>query len=282
MPIPRSPSTDTMTVTLTRHHPRAPIFDLAALRKFDLAASYGFYRNRFADASDFTFVIVGAFDTEGIKPLVETYLGGLPSLGRKETWRDVGIRPPPGVVKREVRKGRDPRSRVSLTFAGPFDWSHQASYELGSMADVLRIKLREVLREDEGAVYSVSVVASSWKFPDSQYDLTISFGCAPDQVEELTGTVFAEIDRLANAPPGAADLAKVKEAQRRDLEVNLQHNGYWLWMLKYYDVHGLNPLEILRARDRIDDLTGEAMQAMAARYLRRDNYIQVVLQPEGR
>ena len=71
----------------------------------NLDKSFAFYKDRFADASDFTFVIVGSFDLPTIKPLVERYLGSLPSLHRKETGRDVGIRPPTGVVEKEVRQG---------------------------------------------------------------------------------------------------------------------------------------------------------------------------------
>ncbi len=65
-----------------------------------LEKSMAFYQDRFADASDFTFVFVGSFDLPTIKPLVERYLGSLPALNRKEAGRDVGIRPPRDVVDR--------------------------------------------------------------------------------------------------------------------------------------------------------------------------------------
>ena len=77
----------------------------------NLDKSLAFYKDRFADASDFTFVFVGSFDLPTIKPLVERYLGSLPSLHRKETGRDVGIRPPTGVVEKEVAKGSDAEER---------------------------------------------------------------------------------------------------------------------------------------------------------------------------
>ena len=61
-----------------------------------LEKSIAFSRDRFADASDFTFVFVGSFNLPTMKPLVERYLGSLPALKRKEAGRDVGIRPPTG------------------------------------------------------------------------------------------------------------------------------------------------------------------------------------------
>ena len=59
----------------------------------NLDKSMAFYKNRFADASDFTFVFVGSFDVNAIRPLVETYLATLPSIGRKEIVE--GRRPAP-------------------------------------------------------------------------------------------------------------------------------------------------------------------------------------------
>jgi len=279
---PDAAFSDTLAVTLTRHHPRRPVYNLGMLDKMDLATSYEFYKDRFADASDFTFVLVGAFDPDQIRPLVETYLGGLPSIGRKETWRDIGIRPPTGIIRKEVRRGLEPRSRVSLTFTGPITWSIQANYDLESMTDALRIKLREVIREDEGGTYNVDVGASSWRLPNEAYTVSISFGCDPNRVGELVGEVFAQIDSLAEVPPAETYVAKVKETQRRELEVDLRQNGYWLSTLWYYDFNHVDRAEILKAPERIEGLTAQAIQAAAKKYLRKDNYVQVVLYPEGR
>jgi zinc protease len=279
---PDAAFSDTIAVTLAGYHPRRPVLSLATLGKMDLATSFDFYKDRFADASDFTFVLVGAFALDQIRSLVETYLGGLPSIGRSETWRDIGIRPPTGIIRKEVRRGLEPRSRVSLTFAGPITWSIQGNYDLESMADALRIKLREVIREDEGGTYNIAVGASSWRFPNEAYTFSISFGCDPDRVDELVGQVFTQIDSLSEVPPAETYVTKVKETQRRKLEVDLRQNGYWLSTLWYYDFNKLDKNEILRAPDRIEGLTAQAIQAAAKTYLRRDNYVQIVLYPEAR
>ena len=75
---------DTLQVTLSQGHPRARPLTLETFREVELDEAFAFYQDRFADASDFTFVIVGAFELEEIRPLVETYLGGLPDLDRVE------------------------------------------------------------------------------------------------------------------------------------------------------------------------------------------------------
>ena len=85
-----------------------------------LVKSIAFYKDRFADASGFTFVFAGSFDVEAVRPLVCRYLASLPASGRRETWKDPGIRPPRGIVEKTVRKGLEPKTRVRLVFSGPF------------------------------------------------------------------------------------------------------------------------------------------------------------------
>ena len=70
---------------------------------------------RFANAANFTFIFVGSFTPAAIRPLVKTYLASLPASAARESWRDLGITAPIGVIERTMRKGssRKPRSRSS-------------------------------------------------------------------------------------------------------------------------------------------------------------------------
>ena len=79
---------DTVQVTMSQHHFRARPLTALTFGEVSLDKAFAFYNDRYADASDFTFVFVGNIDTLTLKPLVEKYLGGLPSTGRKETFRD--------------------------------------------------------------------------------------------------------------------------------------------------------------------------------------------------
>ena len=105
---------------MTQDHPRARPLTAASVDQIDLDRSMAFYKSRFADASDFTFVFVGSFDVPAMKPLVERYLASLPSIQRVEAAVDRGIHPPPGVVERQVVKGVDPKSRWQSSSAGHF------------------------------------------------------------------------------------------------------------------------------------------------------------------
>jgi zinc protease len=271
---------DTLQVTLSQGHFRARPLSADLLEELDLGRAVAFYRDRFADAGDFTFVFVGSFDLQQIRPLVQTYLGGLPATGREETWRDVGMDPPTGVIRKTVRKGIEPRSQTQIVFTGPFEYGPANLHALRSLADLLEIRLREVLREDLAGTYDVSVSASAARVPDPRYSFHIGFGSAPERAAELTEVVFSVIDSLKTAGPAGPDVQKVREMQRRERETNLRQNGYWLEALTTRYREGRDPRDILDAGRLIDALDAPAIQQAARRYLRTDNYVQVTLFPE--
>jgi zinc protease len=278
---PEAEFSDTLQVTLTQHHPRTLPISPAVIDSLDLTRSMTFYRDRFGDAGDFTFVIVGTFAIDSIRPLVETYLASLPTRGRVERWRDVGIATPRGVVKREVKKGAEPKSITQLVFSGPFEWSRTNRYVLSSLAEVMRLRLRDVLREDLGGTYGVDIESESARDPRAQYQIGIGFGSDPGRAEQLTRAIFQQIDSLKRTGPTAEELEKVREIQRREYETGLRENNYWVSALSFADQFGEDPKLILERRKLFDSLTAEMVKSAAQKYLDSTNYVQVRLLPRG-
>lgn len=271
---------DTLMVTLAQHHPRVKPWTPDMVNHLDLDRSLEIYKERFADASDFTFVFVGNVDLEKLRPLVETYLGGLPSTRSEESWHDVGVRPPKGVVKKVVRKGLEPKSQVQMIFTGDFIWNRQNRYDIKSMASAFQIKLREVLREDLSGTYGVGVSALPTLIPNTGYQIRIGFGCDPKRVDELTATVMAEIDSLKTVGLDQTYVEKVKEIQRREFETSLKQNNYWLSVLQRAYTYQEDPLNILQADDLIETLTEGSIKSAAVKYFDTANYVQAELLPE--
>jgi zinc protease len=271
---------DTLQVTLTQHHPRARPVTSALVDSLDLETAFRFYRDRFADASDFTFVLVGTFSPDSVRPLVERWLGGLPALMRKEQWRDPGIVPPRGVQTRTVFHGLEPKSRTAMVFTGPFRYTRAERVALRGLAEVLEIRLRENLREALGATYGVDVQAQPARWPREEYTLSVSFGSAPERAEALSQAVLAEIDTLRQRGPREQDLAKVRETELRERETALRQNRYWLNQIAFHDQYGEDPAAIADPRGDADLLTVEALREVARRYLDPGHYVRVTLLPE--
>jgi len=278
---PEAAFSDTLQVTMAQHSVREQPVSAATLDRIDPFKSFDFYKQRFSDASGFTFVFVGNFSTDSIKPLVAKWLGALPSTGRKETWRDTGIRPPTGVVQRVVKKGAEPKARTALVFTGPFEYTRQNRYHLSALAELLNIKLREALRENMGGTYGVSVSPSASREPLPSYRFTIGFGSAPERLDTLTAAALAQIDSVKKYGTTPEYLTKVKEAALRSRETALKQNGYWLAQISTFDQSGWPLADIPNGEKLISALTSEDLQKAAVKYLRTDNYVRVSLYPEN-
>jgi zinc protease len=278
---PEAAFSDTLQVTMAQHSLREQPMSAALLDRIDPFKSYDFYKDRFSDASGFTFVFVGNFSPDSLKPLVAKWLGSLPSTGRKETWRDTGIRPPTGVVQRVVKKGAEPKARTALIFTGPFEYTRQNRYYLSALSELLNIKLREALRENLGGTYGVSVSPSASRDPQPSYRFTIGFGSAPERLEALTVAALAQIDSLKRFGTTPEYLNKVKEAALRSRETAIKQNNYWLSQISTFDQSGWPLAEIPNGEKLISALTVEDLKRAAAKYLRTDNYVRVSLYPEN-
>jgi len=277
---PEAAFSDTLMVTLAKYHARQKPWSVEMIDQLDYNTLYNFYRDRFADAGDFTFIFVGNFTPDGIRPLVAKYLGGLPSIGRKETWKDYGLNYPEGIIKKTVVKGIEPKAIVSMNFTGMGKWSRENNYLIQSLESVLDIKLREVIREDLSGTYGVSVSSALNLYPKQNYKVTISFGCDPGRTEELTNTIFQVIDSLKTFGPKDIYITKVKETQLRSYETSLKENTFWVRALQSYYFRKLNPDLILKYPELVGTLTSGKIKKAAVQYLNRKNYVEVVLLPE--
>ncbi len=261
-------------------HPRKDaslIFE--GMNDIDFDVASGIYQDRFEDMGDFTFVFVGNFDPEEITPMLATYLGTLPSDGRKESFKDLGIRRVEGEVEKTFEKGTEPKSQVNLVFHGDMEWSSENRYLLQSTVEVLRIMLRENLREDKGGVYGVGIRGSSDKYPVETYSVTINFTCDPADVDTLIDACHEEVARLQEEGPSEQNLSKVKETQKNSIDEGLQENDYWMNQLVFAYQYELDPSRILVQKEKIDALEGREIQELA-RMLFANNYAKFVMVPE--
>jgi zinc protease len=276
---PEAAFSDTLDVTLGQHHFRTRPFTAERIQEIDMDRALALYADRFADASDFTFVLVGAFDPDSIKPHVLRYIGGLPSLQRKETWRDHGVRTPRGIIQKTVRKGLEPKSLTQIVFTGPFVYNIENRLALGLMRDVLEMRLRDAIRENLGGTYGVEVGHSTEREPEPAYSIQISFAADPVRLDSLTARIFNEIETLQKTGPTSDEIAKVKETQRRQWETNMKENGYWIGQIAGREMAREPVRDLLTFPARLAKVTAAQIR-QAAGLMREDNYVRVSLLPE--
>lgn len=277
---PRVAFNDTMMVTMANYHPRIQPWNLKRLEEMNLVKSFNFYKDRFADASDFTFVFAGNIDLPSFKTFVEKYLGALPSLKRNEMWRDINVKPIETKIEKVVKKGIEQKSTVGIFFPALFEWNRTNEYLMESLIDVLNIRLREVIREDKGGTYGVGVYHQFYRIPTPKVTISINFGCDPKRVDELTSAVFSVIDSLKNFGTNPETLAKVKETQKRQREIKLKQNRFWVGVMSNYIMNNEDPQQMMEYNSWVEKLTNEDIKVYANKYLDENKFVKVVLLPE--
>lgn len=277
---PNSVFADTVAAVLGNYSVRRTGPSLEKVEQINLDRAYQIFKERFADAGDFTFTFVGNFETEKIKPLLEQYLASLPSDDRNDKPRDLGIKTPAGKIEKTVLKGQEPKANVRLVFSGDYTYNEENNNQLDALAEVLTIKLIERLREDEGGVYGVGARASYSKYPQANYTINISFGCGPENVEKLIASTLDEINKIKQSGAQAVDIEKFVAEERRSTEIQLKDNGFWLGYLTGQIQNDEDPKQILGYMESLKKITPEVLKAAANKYLSGNNYIRLVLLPE--
>ncbi|MBC7759888.1 MAG: insulinase family protein, partial [Phormidesmis sp. FL-bin-119] len=277
---PNSVFADSVSAILGNYNIRRTGPTVQKVDQINLDRAFDIYKERFADASDFTFTFVGNFEPEKIKPMLEQYLGSLPSTNRKESPKDLGIKIPAGKIDKKVYKGTEPKANVRLVFSGDYSYNEKNNNQLDALAEVLSIKLIERLREDEGGVYGVGARASYSKLPQGRYTMTITFGSAPENVEKLISSTLDEINKIRQNGAQAVDLEKFIAEETRTTETQLKDNGFWLNYLNNQLQNEEDPKQVLTYLASLKELTPAALKAAANTYLSGNNYIRLVLLPE--
>ncbi|MBX3101705.1 MAG: insulinase family protein [Bacteroidetes bacterium] len=268
---------------LYNNHLRTQPLRLEDLPNIKQQEAINAYKQLFGNARGTTVTLVGNFDVNKVKALLEQYVATLPAAKTAPAWKDNRVQIVPGPKDETVHKGVEPKSYVTLCFSGPFEYSREQNFALQNMLKVLEIKLRENLREDKGGVYGVGAYGSGTSEPQGRYSVFIRFGCNPDRVEELTQAVREEIQALQRDGGQEKELAKVRETLRREHELDLKENRWWMRQMSAYQKYGYPFAEITAPEldKKLAAWNGAAVKAAAIQYLPLDSYLRIVLRPEN-
>ncbi|MFT7380132.1 MAG: zinc protease [Roseivirga sp.] len=239
------------------------------------------YKERFADASDFSFVFVGNIDMKTFKPMLEQYIASLPATNSKESFKDLNIQPVSGVVNENVYAGVDDKSNVTITLSGDYDYSLEDNGLMTAAASILTNKMIETLREDMGGVYGVGARASLSSTPKEQFTFTISFPCKPDNADALAEAALNELEKLKNGEFTDEDLQKVITARVQNFDEQVKTNNYWESVIKSYSKSEDGFEEILKSNDRAKSITKDQIVAAANKYLTGENIVKIIKLPDG-
>lgn len=271
---PMSAFSDTLRVALYNHHPRALDLKADMLDDIDYDKVMSLYKDRFADASDFTFILVGNVDSATATPLIEQYLGGLPSIRRKENFRDTKMDIRPGNYNNDfVRPMETPKATVVLIYSGKCAYNRKNNMMMSIMGQLLDILYTQTVREEAGGTYGVSCYGSLSKYTKEEGMFQIYFDTDPTRRADMVNLIKEGIDDFMAKGPDEGNLNKVKEYMLKTYRQNRKENGYWVEMLREYyweDLDMDTDYEQTLESISVDDLKG-----FAKAFFGQDNRIEV-------
>ncbi len=275
---PTTPFYDRFDALVWSNHKRRQPWTATTIEAMDLKKSEAFYRARFGAASGSTLVFTGSFTLEQIEPLLVKYVASLPA-GEAEVARDVGIRPAKGVQKDSVRAGLDPKAEVIIRFAGAFKSTPENRHAINALVSLLRVRLREELREARGGTYGVRVSATTRHTPVQDFGLVVSFQCDPARVDELVAAAYQVLADVKKKPVEAAVANRIQAQERRLWETELRKNGYWKAAIASNAQRGEDPADLTKFWGLYEQITPKYLQAAAKKYINTKRLVQVILTP---
>ena len=204
----------------------------------------------------------------------------MPSDSRRDSARNLNIHIPPGKIEAIARKGKEPQATVRLVISGDYRYSPESNMQLTALSEILQFRILDRLREKEGETYAPRVSVIYNKYPLNRYAFTISFGCAPDNIDKLVAAAREEINKLKTEGATDLDITKFSTEESRQYEIHLRENEFWLnWLSGQYE-NGDDPLVLLQYPELIRQVTPASVKTAANRYLNEDNFIKLLLIPE--
>lgn len=279
---PQSVFTDTAWAVLHSYNFRAGFPSEARLNAAQMNKAFDYYKQRFADASNFTFVFVGNLDNLGIRSLIKKYIASLPGTHAAQGYKNLHMDPLPGQVTKIVRKGIDDKSTVELVFHGGLEYNPENNMQLNALGGILQLRLTERLRRQESGVYSATARANSVNYPDGQYGVDIQFTCSSANADKLIAATLDEVEKIKQNGAEAGDIQKFIADETRSTQVKLKQNSFWVDFLSSSARNNEDPGFIKTYIASLDNVTVESTKASANKYLDKNNLIKLVEMPESK
>ncbi len=238
------------------------------------------YRALTANAADYTVYIVGNVDLETLKPLVEKYIGSLPTKKKLTKRLDDGIRYATGEVINDFRHPmQQPKVSVCRIYTGEIEYNLENSVTMNFLQDILRTRYTASIREEKGGTYSVGVGGSVQALYNPNYQLVVQFDTNEVMADELSEIVVAELKQIAENGPKSEDLEKVREYMIKEWNNRLVQNSSWMNYIYQYYTYGEAVNRVANYENIVKGMTGEKIAALAAKVLADGNMTYVVMRP---
>jgi zinc protease len=228
---------------------------------------------------------VGDFEEEALIQAVAESFGALPKRPAIPYRPDpslTALKFPQGSSKPVILRhaGDAETARLYVYWPAPDASDSKRSRETGMLADLLQLRMTDVLREEEGATYSPSVFrVASRLFPDFGY-IGTQLEVSPDRIDEMADKI-REIAAEFMAGDMDADLFnRAMKPTLESLETSLESNGLWMSVLSQAQTDG-EGIARFRTRDEVyQNMTVEDLIPLAAELFEPSDSLEIQILPD--
>ena len=272
---------DTLNLIANNYHERIKLLTADVFDEISFEKMKKLFNERFMDAGDFTFILVGNIEEELAREMVVKYIGSMEDDPRNENWVDNQIRGPKGKVEKQIEIPLETeKATVVVSFKKEMPYNPESNIKLSVLKEILQLRYTEEIREKEGGTYGVSVGASSRHFPYERKAIQMNFDADPEKADHLKSLIYTEIDKIVENGPTSEDLEKVVLNFKKEREESKAHNSYWSRTIYSYYFHGINFDAPENFDEVLDNLSAKDMHKFAKKFFKKADIIDVVFIPK--
>ncbi|NVO20677.1 MAG: insulinase family protein [Bacteroidetes bacterium] len=248
--------------------------------KINVDHSIAYYKERICNANGMYYSIVGSFSEKQIVPLIEKYIGGLPSAEINTQYKDIGLFPMPGKNTFTLHKGSEPQAMVMHYITGKMPFNADDNFMLAQVNEVINNKIIDTIREKMSAIYGGGIGGSLQKYPREEFLVQSNFPCSPDNVEKVD-QAFMDLVKSTMLDGGITeyDWNQAREPEIEQNKVSLKQNDYWLNSLQIAFLRGTDPERILTKEERLKNIKPEQLTEAARKFYSNPTIFKAVWLP---
>ena len=278
--MPETVLSDSLQYIISDYNWRNKPFNVEDLKQVNLDRIMEIAKERTANAANYTFTFVGAFDEDVIRPFIEQYIASLPAKkGKKSNWVNQKDMPQGQVIKHFTRKMESPKDyEVVIWHNNQMPYSLENEIKADILGQVLSRVYLQKIREDAGAAYSTGAVGQTAMAGDKPQTLVFAICPVNPEYEQMALNIINEEMVNACSTIDATAMNEALENMVKDYNTNIKENWFWMSAIQEYLLHGADHLtgyeQIVKAQ------TPESIAAFARQLYNAGNKIEIVMSPE--
>ncbi len=268
--------------TLYQGNKRAHLIESPAIYdRINIDNTISFYKQRLCNANGMYYTFVGSFTVDQVKPLIEKYLGSLPSGDIEKNYKDMGLRTVPGKVNFTMRKGSEQQAMLTHYITGDMPYNPDENFLLNQLNSIINNMIIDTIREKMSAIYGGGCGGGITRYPREEFLIQSQFPCSPENIAKVDSAFFSLI-KSTGKDNGISDddWKRVREPGLERYKVSIKTNEYWLAGLQNASLNQTDPERIVTYEQRVKDVTPEKLVQVSRKFYSGKNVLKSEWLPE--